>query len=221
MDSIVNKTLTLTLNKFWLPVGVTKVRDAFKNYLKGTHKALHVTYPIDEEGKEIYGTPTYMNPVTFPEWVDLEGRRCDRWISTGSHESAGGKVVENRIRIPTILLSLNCEENLISAPPYSPDNIRIRDNNTCQYTGRKLDRKLLNIDHVVPQSKGGETSWENCVLCDKSINSKKGDMSLSEFKKKKVLTLLSKPRAPSPKSMAYMIKNTYDIPDWDIFLVGK
>lgn len=47
-----------------------------------------------------------------------------------------------------------------------------RDNFTCKHCG---SRKNLSIDHIVPESKGGETTIENCQTLCKSCNSKKGN----------------------------------------------
>ena len=47
--------------------------------------------------------------------------------------------------------------------------------NRCQYRGKPLGSGEGNIDHVLPRSRGGKTSWENCVLASKDVNSRKGD----------------------------------------------
>ncbi len=46
-----------------------------------------------------------------------------------------------------------------------------RDNFTCKHCG---SRKFLSIDHVIPESKGGETKIENLQTLCRSCNSKKG-----------------------------------------------
>lgn len=56
-----------------------------------------------------------------------------------------------------------------------PSNIRLavweRDNFTCQYCG---SRQNLSIDHIYPESKGGEATIENCQTLCRSCNSRKG-----------------------------------------------
>lgn len=56
-----------------------------------------------------------------------------------------------------------------------PDDFRWmiweRDNFTCQYC---VSRKHLTIDHIIPESQGGELIESNAVACCKSCNSKKG-----------------------------------------------
>ena len=56
--------------------------------------------------------------------------------------------------------------------PFGKRNILIRDNFTCQYCGKKV--KKLTIDHIIPKSRGGETSFENCVSSCKECNNRKG-----------------------------------------------
>lgn len=46
-----------------------------------------------------------------------------------------------------------------------------RDNFTCQKCG---SRKNLSIDHIIPESKGGEATMENCQTLCKTCNSSKG-----------------------------------------------
>lgn len=56
-------------------------------------------------------------------------------------------------------------------------NIFKRDNYECQYCGTKGD---LTLDHVIPRSKGGRSSWKNLVTACKHCNARKGDYSADE-----------------------------------------
>ncbi|MDN4166664.1 HNH endonuclease [Cytophagales bacterium LB-30] len=56
-------------------------------------------------------------------------------------------------------------------------NIFRRDNHTCQYCGSTRD---LTLDHVVPSSKGGKSSWTNLVTACKRCNTRKGDHTPEE-----------------------------------------
>jgi 5-methylcytosine-specific restriction endonuclease McrA len=47
-----------------------------------------------------------------------------------------------------------------------------RDSWTCQYCG---SRSNLTVDHVIPRSKGGTSSWENIVASCAPCNRRKGD----------------------------------------------
>lgn len=72
----------------------------------------------------------------------------------------------------------------------SRHNIFRRDEQKCQYCGTTKD---LTLDHLIPRSKGGKSSWTNLVTACKKCNSKKGDNSLE----KSGMTLKNQPRKPS------------------------
>jgi len=58
---------------------------------------------------------------------------------------------------------------------FSRQNLYIRDLFQCQYCAETFDYHELNIDHVIPLSKGGKTNWENCVTSCIPCNSRKGN----------------------------------------------
>ncbi|MFQ5913217.1 MAG: HNH endonuclease [Nitrospinota bacterium] len=61
---------------------------------------------------------------------------------------------------------------------FSKRNVFRRDNHSCQYCG--YQGKGLTIDHVIPRSRGGRTSWENVVVACQPCNSEKGNRTLGE-----------------------------------------
>ncbi|MEZ6185979.1 MAG: HNH endonuclease [Planctomycetota bacterium] len=63
---------------------------------------------------------------------------------------------------------------------FSRRNLYRRDGYACQYCGRRTSNAELSIDHVVPRSRGGETSWENCVLACVRCNTQKANKSLRD-----------------------------------------
>ncbi len=67
-----------------------------------------------------------------------------------------------------------------------------RDNWQCQYCGEGLTRRTATIDHVLPRSKGGKTSWKNTVTACAPCNSKKADKSPREAR----MNLRSDPEKP-------------------------
>lgn len=69
-------------------------------------------------------------------------------------------------------------------------NVFKRDGYTCQYCGTHKD---LTLDHVVPRSKNGKSSWSNLVTACKRCNARKGDYSPEAAG----LRLRSKPVRPS------------------------
>ena len=66
-----------------------------------------------------------------------------------------------------------------------------RDDWTCQYCG---SRSNLTVDHVIPRSKGGLSSWENIVASCAPCNRRKGNA----LPRQAGMKLLKQPRTPSP-----------------------
>lgn len=100
------------------------------------------------------------------------------------------QTVNSSFPLPSII-RLNRYVNL----PYkgvmlSRQNIFKRDGNKCQYCGAVQD---LTLDHVLPRSRNGKSSWENLVTACKSCNSKKGDYTPDEAK----MPLVRPPFKPS------------------------
>ena len=58
---------------------------------------------------------------------------------------------------------------------FSRSNVYLRDNGQCQYCGVTIERKLATLDHVIPVSKGGKSTWDNCTTACGSCNSNKSD----------------------------------------------
>lgn len=145
-----------------------------------------------------------MVPVKWEQWISLPIRPQDQIIHTPKLS----------IRVPTVIVLANFTKVPKKRPRFSPQGIFHRDAGYCQYTGRKLAKSEANIDHVVPRSRGGSSSWENCVLADKGINFKKADRTPSEAG----LKLLRKPSAPREVPVTLFIRNTAGVKDWELFL---
>nr|WP_255616762.1 HNH endonuclease [Microvirga puerhi] len=75
------------------------------------------------------------------------------------------------IRLPSVI-SLKTYVKPSRNPAFTRFNVFLRDRFTCQYCGTHED---LTFDHVVPRSKGGQTTWENVVAACAPCNLKKGD----------------------------------------------
>lgn len=96
------------------------------------------------------------------------------------------------IRAPAVVRLLSFVKIGQKAPPLSRSNILARDNFQCQYCARDLNTKEATLDHVVPRSQGGRTSWVNIVCCCSSCNRKKGGRTPVEAR----MALLKKPIRP-------------------------
>lgn len=62
----------------------------------------------------------------------------------------------------------------------SRKNILLRDHSTCQYCGKILPPAELTLDHVVPRSRRGDSTWDNLVACCKRCNHRKGNRTPEE-----------------------------------------
>jgi 5-methylcytosine-specific restriction endonuclease McrA len=82
---------------------------------------------------------------------------------------------------------------------FSRYNLYLRDLFKCQYCEDVFDFDDLTIDHVIPKSIGGPTSWENCATSCKNCNQKKGD---------KLMKPINKPYAPDYYNLVNKWKQT-------------
>ena len=62
----------------------------------------------------------------------------------------------------------------------SRKGIILRDSSTCQYCGRRSEPRELTLDHVIPRSRGGASTWENLVAACFRCNNKKGNRTPQE-----------------------------------------
>jgi 5-methylcytosine-specific restriction endonuclease McrA len=76
----------------------------------------------------------------------------------------------------------------------SRKNILMRDRYTCQYCHHTLPSSELTLDHVIPRSRAGESTWENLVACCHACNNRKGNRTPEEAGMKLV-------RLPRPFSL--------------------
>lgn len=94
------------------------------------------------------------------------------------------------MRVPSVIRLLEYRRIPHQTRALSRKNILLRDRNTCQYCGVVLPSGDLTLDHVVPRSRGGSSTWENLVACCHLCNRRKGNHLLLETDMK----LLKEPR---------------------------
>ncbi|HYR55774.1 MAG TPA: HNH endonuclease, partial [Myxococcaceae bacterium] len=146
-------------------VHVTSVKRAFSLLYQGIARAIDDQYKLYE----------------FSDWAAL---------SAAEHDSVA--TISRRIRVPRVLVLSAYEHLPKGRVRFSRLNIYSRDGDTCQYCGRKLARSELNLDHVVPRSQGGKTSWENVVCSCVPCNLRKGGCTPEQARMK----LMKKPLRP-------------------------
>jgi 5-methylcytosine-specific restriction endonuclease McrA len=192
MSEKLSRNTVLVLNKNWQAVGIKSPADTFAMLMTDT-----------ATGLDIRGLD-YMVPLRWNDWLELPIEEDDLYVQT----------VNKKIKIPKVIILSKFDRVPKKRPRFSQKNIWIRDNFTCQYTGKRLRPGEGNIDHVVPRSKGGSTSWDNCVLACKQVNAKKADATPEEAG----LRLLKKPEPPKELPVFHYITNKHNIKEWEIFL---
>jgi 5-methylcytosine-specific restriction endonuclease McrA len=94
------------------------------------------------------------------------------------------------VPVPSVIRLLSYRHIPQQSRALSRKNILLRDRNTCQFCGLLFPASELTLDHVLPRSRGGRSSWENLVACCYTCNNRKGDRTPEEAG----LTLQRRPR---------------------------
>ena len=82
------------------------------------------------------------------------------------------------MQIPAVLKLVKLIRHLYrNRVPFSKKNIFVRDKYECVYYNGK---DTLTIDHIIPSSRGGKSTFENCVTACRSCNHRKGNKTPSE-----------------------------------------
>ena len=82
--------------------------------------------------------------------------------------------------------------------PLTRRTVLARDHYTCQYCGEQPPRKELTVDHILPRSRGGHTTWDNVVTACQRCNGRKGNRTPEEAN----LKMRSKPTQPRYVALA-------------------
>ncbi len=140
------------------------------------------------------------------EVIDMGGKLStwDSSVRTSSSE----------FHFPATVRLVNRINNRWKAPRFRKSALYMRDGWECQYCGIDLNKSLATIDHVLPRSRGGETSWKNCVASCKYCNRKKSNKTPSEAG----MPLLKTPITPKPYHIWEGTKNIKWHEDWSSFI---
>jgi 5-methylcytosine-specific restriction endonuclease McrA len=141
---------TLVLNRNWQPVGVATV-------------ARCLTLVAAERARIV--DPADYQQHTWADWAQMIPRDDEVTIQS----------VTFRIRVPEVITLTHYDRVPINSVTFSRRNIYKRDRYTCQYCAAQPGSEELTIDHVLPRSRGGTSTWENCVLACMECNRRKAD----------------------------------------------
>ncbi|MCC7014264.1 MAG: HNH endonuclease [Planctomycetes bacterium] len=157
----------LVLNESWSAIHTVTVRHALRLMFTGAAKA------VVPHSYEVHG---------FDSWTALAVEPDEPHIKT----------VRLKIKVPEVILLTHYAGQPNPAAVFSRRNLFRRDHNQCQYCGVRPGTAELSIDHIFPRSRGGKSSWENCVLACTDCNRTKRDRTPEEAG----MRLLKRPDKP-------------------------
>jgi 5-methylcytosine-specific restriction endonuclease McrA len=118
---------------------------------------------------------------------------------TSSHQVNSSR---NSVGLPSVIRLLEYRRIPHQSRALSRKNILMRDRYTCQYCHKVFPSGELTLDHVIPRSRAGETTWENLVACCHPCNNRKGSRTPEEAG----LRLLRPPRPFSMHTSRHLIR---------------
>ena len=171
MNLVLNQQV-LVLNRLWQAVNVCSVRRALTLLFEGHAQVV------------VSANDGAFHTFDFSQWRNFSE------VDPDADESV--HTISFRIRVPRVILLLVFDRLPKKEVKFTRHNIFERDRNTCQYCDRTLDRKDLNLDHVIPRDRGGPTTWENIVCSCIPCNTLKANRTPAEAG----LRLIRKPKRP-------------------------
>lgn len=179
----------LLLNRHFAPISVTTVRRGVILLFAG------VALALDEAG----------GLHDFQAWRELPLRDTDDPLP----------IVGGALRSPRVLHLLRYERAPHFGVRLTRRNLMLRDGYQCQYCGRRPGLRELNVDHVVPRSRGGSDTWDNLVISCRGCNLRKGKKTPDEAG----MNLLKAPRKPRWSTAAHIALTTrMPFTEWRPFL---
>ncbi|MEK6798172.1 MAG: HNH endonuclease [Planctomycetota bacterium] len=175
----------LLLNAHYMAMRVVNVRRAVSLLFKRDETDNPVAEIISiEDGRYV--------SYNFEDWAELSAFKHEfeptqhDWIRT----------VRLHIAVPRIVRVLTFSRVPRQDVKFNRRNLFARDNNTCQYCGRRFPTTHLSLDHIVPRSRGGVASWENIVCSCTRCNVRKGGRTPHEANMRLVRRPLKPRRNP-------------------------
>jgi len=169
MSSVLNQHV-LVLNRLWQAVNVCTARRALTLLFQGHAQAV------------LNCSDGSFRTFNFSQWHNFSQEEPHPESIT---------TISFRIRVPRVILLAVFDRLPKKEVKFTRHNIFERDKNTCQYCGKVFPTSELTLDHVVPRSRGGLSTWENLVACCHVCNRTKGNQLLEEIE----MRLLREPRS--------------------------
>jgi len=190
----------LVLNRFYMAIRVVDVRRAMTLLYRGCAEVITIE---DDQ---------YIN-YDFENWCELsdlhsmEKQPGEDYIKTPTRE----------LQVPRIVRLVLYDRVPKSTVRFNRKTLFARDSHRCQYCGQARPMSQLSLDHVVPRSQGGKTTWENVVCSCVGCNSKKGGRTPVQAGMK----LLSDPIRPSANPGISVTLKDPRYSSWKTFLAAS
>jgi 5-methylcytosine-specific restriction endonuclease McrA len=172
--SVLNNNV-LVLNKHYAALRVVSVRRAFSLLFRQMAEVVHV------ERDEFLS-------YDLESWCDVS--ELKRRFEPDGHDWL--RTVQLEIAVPRIIRLLFYDRLPRQQVKFNRRNIFARDQSRCQYCGKRFSTTELSLDHVVPRSRGGTSTWENVVCCCIQCNVRKGGRTPQEAH----MRLITPPKRP-------------------------
>lgn len=223
--SVLNEP-TLVLNRNWQPVTFMPVQTAIVNVMRDMASLLdpdnYYLMPFDEwveTHKPTVFEDVLVNGEKRPKEaqpkLDADGKQLVD--EEGNPETVSHRWIKTTrlwIPAPEVIVLKQYGETPPRKITFNRSNLARRDDYLCQYCGKEIGVVKMTIDHVLPRSRGGGNSWENCVSACGDCNSRKADKTPKEAR----MELRKEPVKPSWRPNQLLPKEDVMRAAWKPFL---
>ncbi len=194
MEAVLNEPV-LVLNRLWQAVNVIAAKRAFSLLISGHAQVVHT----ESEDFQVFDTM---------DWIDFSKNNPPLSEMEVVH------TVRHPIRIPKIILLSVFDKVPRKEVKLTRKNVFERDKHHCQYCGKTFESEDLNLDHVIPRSHGGKTTWENIVCSCIKCNSRKANRLPHEAQ----MHLIRKPSQPAWRPVISIAARGRKKKEWKHFI---
>ena len=187
----------LVLNRSFMAVHITSVRRAISLLYRHIAEVVHI-----EEGQ--------FSAYSIDSWRELSSLHSEfrtpeqDWIRAVGYE----------LQVPRVIRLTSCDRTPKHGLRFNRRNVFARDDNRCQYCGKRFPTSELSLDHVIPRSQGGLTSWENIVCACVRCNVRKGGKTPNEAH----MSLIKQPVRPKRSPMLSIKLGNPKYASWKSFV---
>jgi hypothetical protein len=187
----------LVLNKHYMAIRIVGARRAFSLLFRELAEVVSL-----EEGRySNYDFQSWCEVSQFKRQFEPDGHD---WVST----------INFHIAVPRIIRLLFYDRLPRTEVKFNRRNIFARDKNRCQYCGKRFPTSELSLDHVIPRTLGGKTTWQNIVCACAACNVKKGGRMPADAGMK----LIKKPVRPRHSPLLHVHLGHARYRSWKQFL---